>query len=458
MIKSLYFRVALVFIGIVIVSLIAALSVSTTIYTKQIKGSIENEIIAYGGKVIRMLQSSPKGEAEEYMKQAANLSNLNIGIFDASKQLIYQNKNIGNIDASRLQPVLNGGVYRGTVHVNESGREEEHLLIGLPFQIDSRSYALFLSPRFQELIKTFQEVTRTLLIIALVIGSVLILIAARYIVRPLRVLTEGTRKVAAGNFNITIHSKSKDEVGQLTSSFNDMTKQLATLDQMRSEFVNNVSHEIQSPLMSISGFTKALKSKKLNEEQRMHYLTIIEEESERLSRMGQNLLRLSSLQSEHPAVVLRKFRLDEQLRSTVIASEPQWKAKSLEIELELEEEVIIEADEDLLNQVWTNLLNNAVKFTPEGGHIQIFLQRSGQWAIIRIADSGIGIAEEERKFIFVPFHKTDKSRDTAVKGNGLGLSIVKRIVDLHHGDITVGGALDEGTVMTVKLPLSFDQL
>jgi len=455
-IKSLYVRVVLVFIGAVILSLVVALSVSQTIYMNKIKGSIENELIANGKNIIRSLQKSPVGGIEEYMSQAAIPTTFNIEVFDANKRMVYLNNAKTDITADQLQAVLNGGVYRGNIHSSQE-HGPDHMLIGLPFQHKARSYALFLSPRFEVLIRTFQEVIRTLLAIALVVGSLLILIAARYIVRPLRILTAATRKVATGNFNVSIRSKSKDEVGQLTSSFNDMTKQLAALDQMRTDFVNSVSHEIQSPLMSILGFTKALKNKQMDEQRRLHYLTIIEEESERLSRMGQNLLRLSSLQSEHPPVSPRKFRLDEQLRGTIIASEPQWTAKSLEIELDLEE-TTIEADEDLLNQVWTNLLHNAVKFTPSRGQVRISLECEGEWAIVRMADSGIGIAEEERNRIFMPFHKTDKSRDTAVKGNGLGLSIVKRIVDLHRGDISVGGAVNEGTVITVKLPRSFEHL
>lgn len=451
MIKSLYVRVVLVFIGAVVFSLSVALSVSTSLYINEHKGAVEDELIAIGQRIIVALEQSSPDRVDEYLRQAAILPSVNIEIFDPSGRSIYRNNSVADIDAEQLTHVLNGGVYRGNVH-SERVHRLDRSLIGLPFQLDNHPYALFLTPKLGVFLSGFQKVVRTILTIALVVGSLCILIAARYIVRPLRVLTEATRKVAAGNFDVSIRAKSKDEVGQLTSSFNEMASQLAALDQMRADFVTSVSHEIQSPLTSIAGFTKALRNKPMDDRQRLHYLTIIEEESERLSRMSQNLLRLSSLQSGRTPVVPRSFRLDEQLRGIVIASEPQWASKALDIELELDD-TEIEADEDLLNQVWTNVLHNAIKFTPDGGRIRLTLECADDLAIVRIADTGIGIAEEERSRIFIPFHKTDKSRDAAVQGNGLGLSIVKRIVDLHQGEIAIGDAPGIGTIVTVKLPL-----
>jgi signal transduction histidine kinase len=231
-----------------------------------------------------------------------------------------------------------------------------------------------------------------------------------------------------------------------------MAKELGMLDQMRQDFVANVSHEIQSPLTSISGFSKALKNKTMDETKRIHYLTIIEEESERLSRLSENLLKLSSLQYELHPFHPQYYRLDEQLRGIVIACEPLWGLKQQRIDLELAE-VTIQADEDQLNQVWLNIIHNSIKFTPDKGAISIELKVKSGSAVVTITDSGVGIPAEELDDIFKPFYKVDKARSGSTGGSGLGLSIVKRIVDIHQGDIEVTNAPTGGTVITLKLPL-----
>ncbi|MNW59979.1 Sensor histidine kinase RcsC [compost metagenome] len=146
------------------------------------------------------------------------------------------------------------------------------------------------------------------------------------------------------------------------------------------------------------------------------------------------------------------FRLDEQLRKVVIALEPQWSGKETAVELDLEP-VTVHADEDQLSQVWTNLLGNSIKFTPVRGRVSIRVYAGGRSAVVRITDNGIGIPEDQRTDIFKPFHKVDKARDRAVSGNGLGLSIVKLIVEMHDGEIRADEEPGGGSVFTVKLPL-----
>jgi signal transduction histidine kinase len=258
--------------------------------------------------------------------------------------------------------------------------------------------------------------------------------------------------MAQGQFDVQLQTNRKDEIGQLNASFNEMALELAQLDRMRREFVANVSHEIQSPLTSISGFAKAMRQKPMSEENRIYYLTIIQEESDRLSRLSQNLLRLSSLQHDRHPVQSTAFRLDEQLRKVVIALEPQWSGKEIALELDLKP-VTVHADEDQLSQVWTNLLSNSIKFTPVHGKVFIRAYADGRSAVVRITDNGIGIPEDQRTDIFKPFHKVDKARDRAVSGSGLGLSIVKQIVDRHEGRIWADEEPGGGSVFTVELPL-----
>ncbi len=268
-------------------------------------------------------------------------------------------------------------------------------------------------------------------------------------------------RMSQGNFNIdlTVFLKqvnSRDnplfEVGQ---SVKRMAEELGQMEKVRQEFISNVSHEIQSPLTSISGFANALKNTDLSVEERNHYLTIIETESRRLSKLSDNLLKLTSLESDHVTFDPKNYLLDRQLRRIVLSCEPQWRRKEIEMDIDFDYLNIV-ADEDLMDQVWTNLIHNAIKFTPEGGKIRIVLRKEEDKVVIEMIDTGIGMSTEVQMHIFERFYKGDKSRNRLVEGNGLGLSITKKIIDIHHGDIQVKSKDGEGTTFTVCLPISED--
>ncbi|WP_391559850.1 ATP-binding protein [Robertmurraya sp.] len=369
---------------------------------------------------------------------------------------------------SRLQlynqegvPLLDEDLKVETKHVETvlSGEVEDKIfegefqvpVVGIPFSDNGKSYALFISVERNKVEEETMNSIHLMYVFILFLGSLLVIIGARYVVNPLVRLTEATRKMAQGNFKIELPTKRKDEIGVLSTSFNEMARELGKLDQMRQEFVANVSHEIQSPLTSISGFSKALQQKQVNEETRNRYLKIIEQESERLSRLGRNLLQLSHLQHDQHKLTLATYRLDEQLRSVVIGLEPQWSAKDIIVDIHLEP-ITVEADEDQLNQVWMNIINNSIKFTPAQGKIAVEATVNNNQITVSISDNGVGIPKEERKDIFKPFHKVDKSRDPSIKGNGLGLSIVKQIVDLHRGHIEVSESPWGGAKFIVTIP------
>ena len=210
-----------------------------------------------------------------------------------------------------------------------------------------------------------------------------------------------------------------------------MTDELNAMEKMRQEFVSNVSHEIQSPLTSIKGFARALQDNNLSEEKRA-LPTIIETETTRLSKLSQNLLKLTLLESEEYTPERVTYRLDQQLKQIVLNSEPLWAEKEIELELNLEK-VHITADQESMSQVWINLIHNSIKFTPNGGTITIQLKEYEKVVEVRIRDSGIGISKEQKQHIFERFYKVDSSRNRAYGGSGLGLAIVKS-TDLHQGN------------------------
>ncbi|MEY9095251.1 ATP-binding protein [Paenibacillus sp. RC84] len=267
-------------------------------------------------------------------------------------------------------------------------------------------------------------------------------------------IQDAMRRIAKGDFSVSIDlpMDEKDRLGTIVSNVNQMAVELGALEKMRQEFISNVSHEIQSPLTSIQGFAKAIKREDLSPEARLRYITIIEAESERLSKISDNLLKLTSLESKHHPFEQVTYRLDKQLRSVVLANEPKWLEKKLDMEVELEP-IVCRADRDLMSQVWINLLSNAIKFTPEGGTIRIGLSVWEGRARVTVADTGIGLTEEDRQHVFERFYKADKSRTASGGGSGLGLSIVQKIIEMHGGEISVESRPGEGTVFLVELPL-----
>lgn len=284
---------------------------------------------------------------------------------------------------------------------------------------------------------------------------VLIWVLIGVLMRPKReamiwTIIEPIQKIAKGDFSVKIRNEEKydGEIGVLVKSINDMTDELNAMEKMRQEFVSNVSHEIQSPLTSIKGFARALQDTNLPEEKREHYLTIIETETTRLSKLSQNLLKLTLLESEEYTPERVTYRLDQQLKQIVLNSEPLWAEKEIELDLDLEK-VHITADQESMSQVWINLIHNSIKFTPSSGTISIKLKEYETLVEVRIRDTGIGISEEQKQHIFERFYKADSSRNRAYGGSGLGLAIVKKVLDLHQGGIKVESEEGKGTEFIV---------
>lgn len=262
-------------------------------------------------------------------------------------------------------------------------------------------------------------------------------------------------KIAQGDFSIRLDNEFEDHeiAGELANKVNKMAMELDQMENMRQEFISNVSHEIQSPLTSIRGFAQALENDQLSAEERHHYLDIIQNESTRLSRITEDLLRMAALESDKVKFEPRPYRLDHQIRNLILACEPQWMSKSINMDISLKE-LETTADEDLLSQVWTNLIHNSIKFTPQDGRISITLQQDGSTIQFEIKDTGIGISDEDQVHIFERFYKVDKSRTrSGSTGSGLGLAIVRKIVELHNGAIAVESASGVGTSFKVSLPM-----
>lgn len=268
-------------------------------------------------------------------------------------------------------------------------------------------------------------------------------------------ISQGMREIANGNYKVRVAEKDKKEtvteLGDLERTFNQMSSELDGIEMFRSDFINNFSHEFKTPIVSIRGFARRLQDEKLTEEQRKEYIDIIVKESERLSTMAQNVLLLTKLENQNIVSEKTEFYLDEQIRGAILLLEKNWNEKELELDLDLDEIKYV-FNEEMMSHVWINLISNAIKFTPHGGSLACSLKKRENCVTVTIKDSGCGMSEDVMERIFEKFYQGDSSHATA--GNGIGLNIVKRIVTLANGEISVESKLGEGSTFTVILPIN----
>ena len=233
-----------------------------------------------------------------------------------------------------------------------------------------------------------------------------------------------------------------------------MAEELSGIEMFRTDFINNFSHEFKTPIVSIRGFARQLEREDLTEEQRREYTRIIAAESERLANMSANVLLLTKLENQQIVTDRARYRLDEQIRGCILLLEKQWEEKELELVLDLDE-LEYEGNEEMMSHVWVNLLGNAIKFSPPGGALEVSCMQVQSFIVARVTDHGEGMDAETRERVFEKFFQGDTAHATV--GNGLGLSLVKRIVDLCRGKVTVQSAPGQGTTFAVYLPIEETQ-
>lgn len=288
-------------------------------------------------------------------------------------------------------------------------------------------------------------------IISIIVGTLASRCFGKYPIHAIEEISRATKAVANGNFDVQLSQNiSIAEFEQMIQNFNIMTRQLAGTEMLRNDFVENVSHEFKTPLTAIEGYATLLQKPGLSEEKRAEYTHKILTNTRRLNSLTGNILLLSRLENQEIEIQKEYYPLDEQLRECILLLESSWSGKQIELDIDLEDREY-RANRELLAQVWQNILENAIKFTPDGGTIRILLRNTPSGAEVTIADSGCGMNEEEQRHMFEKFYQGDRSRST--QGNGLGLALARRIVSLHGGEIIVNSSMGIGTNVTVSLPL-----
>lgn len=286
----------------------------------------------------------------------------------------------------------------------------------------------------------------------LIIFTVFMVLGVREITEPVLRLARAANQIADGDYDVALpESHRRDEIGQLEKSFAVMVEELKSTEYMQKDFVSNVSHEYKTPLAVISGYAKLLQDESLPAEERAKYSGFIADEATRLSHMTSNILLLSKLEHQSVQPVYAAYSLDEQLRQAVLLYVPAYQDKDIALEIDADD-ITLRGNAELLMHVWTNILDNAVKFTPRAGSVCVQARIMGAQAVVCVADSGPGMDAQTQAHMFDQFYQGDSSRQAV--GNGLGLSLARRIVQLHHGQIDVSSAPDMGTSLLVTLPLT----
>ena len=270
--------------------------------------------------------------------------------------------------------------------------------------------------------------------------------------RPVKMITDAAQRIMNGDFSVRVkhmHGSGIEGFNQIGESINAMAEELSSVETLRTDFIANVSHEMKTPLAVMQNYGTLMQAPDLAEEKRIEYAKAIIDSSRRLADMMTNILKLNRLENQQIYPQIENFDLGEQLCESLLQYESTWERKNIEIETDIAENVVVSADAELLSLVWNNLFSNAFKFTEDGGRVTLILTADEKFATVKVSDTGCGMSAEIGAHIFEKFYQGDTSH--ATQGNGLGLALVKRVVDIMQGEIGVESAVGVGTTFTVKI-------
>ncbi|HZK39465.1 MAG TPA: HAMP domain-containing sensor histidine kinase, partial [Clostridia bacterium] len=320
--------------------------------------------------------------------------------------------------------------------------------IGIVFAV--QPIAALLGPYVISMLRMFGFAS----LLAMAIAFITVYYMIYRVTKPLRQMSAATRRFAAGDFNYRVKVDGNDELSELAAGFNSMAKDLATLESSRRNFVANVSHELKTPMTTIGGFIDGMLDGTIEVEKRAYYLNIVSDEIKRLSRLVTGMLNMSKIEAGEVTLKPKSFDIAEQIFKTALSFEQIIEKKKITIfGLDQMTSVYLSADESMINQVIYNLVDNAVKFTPTCGYIYLAAYEDNGNVVVKIKNTGVGISSEEIGRVFEQFYKVDRARSYDVKGTGLGLYIVKSIIELHGGTISVSSIENQYTEFAFVLPI-----
>ena len=440
--KSIYSKLIFGFFITIVASFSVAGFVSLRLNDQQIESTVEEDLITTNDYVSKVISNINIENRDDIIDLYAKSSEMAITCYSSSEGYVaYGNKKYNPTPEQMM------AMFKSTNNELSFKHHNEVLAYGTKNMINGQEYYIYVQKDTSGQKSAIANSAILILGCVFLTGSIVFLVIADIIVKPLTRLTNAIKELSNGNYNVRVDNVGQDEISKLNQGFN----------QTRQKFISDISHEFQTPLTSIQGFANILKEEDLPKEQRVKYANIILYNSKRLSSLAKNMLQLTLLDREEIELELTNYSLVEQMNRVISTQENQAMEKNIEIVFEMpKKEIFIEGDEQRLEQVWTNIISNAIKYTNEGGLITITMKKNSKDIEISIEDTGIGMSKEVVSHIFERFYREDKARN--VEGNGLGLAIVKSIVDLHHGKIDILSQVDVGTNFIVRLPIEKQKL
>ena len=457
--RTLYVKFIVITTGMMLISFIIAFLISNTYYHQKIKpiNDLKNTMVAQN--IAKFAKEHPNTILEDYLENISAVG-YQLYLFDnlGNEKFFGEPFRDKSLLLSTKELVLDGEIFHGILHfpretfVTGFFANELRNSIGVPLEHNGKNYALFIRPDIKFLFSEMHVLLGWILLLAIILTIVMVLINTRYLIKPISTLTKATESLAKGKYSVELDSNRDDELGQLSRSFLQMARKLEQMEDMRKEFISNISHDIQSPLSNIKGYTNLLDNDLLNKEDRRQYVTIINGEIKRLSSLTKQLLLLASLDRNEDVMKKKAFNIGEQIKGLI--RNYQWAINENGLMLSYSlPDIEIVGDPSLLNTVWDNLLANAIKYNKPNGSIEISIEERGKSVFVNFSDTGLGMSEREVVRIFDRFYRADKARTRSVEGTGLGLSIVATIVNLHGGHISVESQENAGSTFIIELPV-----
>lgn len=450
--KSIYSKLIFGFFITIVASFSVAGFVSLRLNDQQIESTVEEDLITTNDYVSKVISNINIENRDDIIDLYARSSEMAITCYSINDGYIaYGNKKYNPTPEQMVE------MFESTNKELTFKHHNEVLAYGTKNMINGQEYYIYVQKDTSGQKSAIANSAILILGCVFLTGSIVFLVIADIIVKPLTRLTTAIKELSNGNYNVRVDNVGQDEISKLNQGFNQMARQLAKQDETRQKFISDISHEFQTPLTSIQGFANILKEEDLPKEQRVKYANIILYNSKRLSSLAKNMLQLTLLDREEIELEISNYSLVNQMNRVISTQENQATEKNIEIVFETpKKDIFIDGDEQRLEQVWTNIISNAIKYTNEGGLITITMKKSSKDIEVSIEDTGIGMSKEAVSHIFERFYREDKARNA--EGNGLGLAIVKSIVDLHHGKIDILSQVDVGTNFIVKLPIEKQKL
>jgi signal transduction histidine kinase len=458
--RSLYSTFTATTIGIMLLSFLTAFFISNTYYQQYLKPENDEKNTQIAKEMSTFIERNPEVSINEYLENMAAVGYQLYLTDDSGDGTFYGSEfREDALPNHVVETVLDGNIHHGMqgfpreTFVTGFFANELKNTIGVPLEYQGENYALFMRPDIEKLFNEMHLLFGWLFLLTIVLSIIFVLIGTKYMVRPVTRLSAATKALSKGSYDIGgLGTKRKDELGELTKSFAQMAERIRQTENMRKDFISNITHDINSPLSNIKGYSALLRNELDSDGKAQEYLSIINGESNRISAMTNQLLLLSSLDHEDHLLKKKIYDVGSQLRRLVHRYEWRIDEGNLMLSHDIQD-VVIAGDETLLEAVWDNLLSNAIKYNSEFGEIGIELIEHEDDIEVSFSDTGIGMGEEAKEHIFERFYREDSSRSGKIQGSGLGLSIVQKVVQLHNGTISVQSNKNgHGTVFRVVLP------